>query len=240
MCQGKSMKNKNEIEQFISYFESEIVKISSIESSLYRKLLFTCMLDALSTARFPDNKTNNKIISFLLNCTKSSLLNRVSLIQLNLLLDCILSDQEKRSSLLLPFVRREMKKMKSGHIYRGDDIDPYFNQLDRKATSKEKKALKLTRYVNLFYAYRNEMVHGFKEPAYGMEISNDGSSPYYHGYQTKQWQLVFPSPFFKNLCTEALDGLKEYLYSKDINPYDQYKFLDSWFTTKKLKKLMIT
>lgn len=231
------MKNKDEIEQFITYFEDEIKKVSNMDNPLYKKLLFVCILDALGTARFPNHKTDQKIISFLLDCTKRSELNRVSIVQLSLFLNYTLSVQEKNSSLLLQFVLQEISKMQAGHIYRGHEIDPYYNQLEKKATSKEKKILKLARYVNLFYEYRNEMVHGFKELAYGMEISNDGSSPYYHGYINKPWQLVFPTLFFQILCTEALNGLKKYLEDKDIIPYNQYEFGEMWVKKKKLKKI---
>lgn len=123
---------------------------------------------------------------------------------------------------------------------RGCEIDPYYNQLDKEATPKEKKVLKLARYVNLFYAYRNEMVHGFKEPAHAMEMSNDNSSPYYHGTINGPWELVFPAIFFQLLCSEALNGLKEYLEKTDTNPYDQYEFGDMWVKKSKLDKLMNT
>jgi hypothetical protein len=86
-------------------------------------------------------------------------------------------------------------------------------------------------------SHRNELVHGFKEPAYGMELSDDGTSPYYHSYTTKPWQLVFPAPFFQLLCTEALNGLKQYLVDRDIDPYEMYEFGDMWVKTRKLNKM---
>lgn len=152
-------------------------------------------------------------------------------------MDYTLSDKEKASSQLLQLVRQKISKMEEGNVYRGADIDPFYNQLDKKSTSKEKKILKLARYVNLFYAYRNEMIHGFKKPGYGMEMSDDDSDPYYHSYMNKPWQLVFPTAFFQMLCTDALNGLKEYLESNDITPYDQYEFGDMWVKQKKLDKI---
>jgi len=231
------MKNKGKIDQFFSYFEKQIKEVSSLKNNLYRKILFSCMLDALGTARFPNHNTNRKMISFLLDCSKRSELNRVSLVQLELFLDYMLSNKEKTTSQLLQFVRQERSKMEEGTVYRGHDIDPFYNQLDKKSTLKEKKILRLARYVNLFYAYRNEMVHGFKEPGYGMEMSDDGATPYYHSYINKPWQLVFPAPYFKTLCTDALNGLKDYLENNDINPYDSYEFGDMWVKTKKLNEI---
>jgi len=231
------MKNKHEIESFITYFQEEITKVSSIENNLYKKLLFSCIIDALGTARFPHHDTDQKMISFLLDCSPKAGLNRVSLIQLELFLNYTLSKQEKATSQLLQHVRQETAKMKEGHVYRGHDVDPFYNQLDKKSTSKEKTILKLARYVNLFYAYRNEMVHGFKEPGYPMEISDDDSNPYYHSCINEPWQLVFPPAFFQMLCTNAMNGLKHYLDTNDITPYDQYEFGDMWIKTKKLDKI---
>ena len=231
------MKNKENIDQFVGYFEEQIKEVSSVKNNLYRKILFSCMLDALGTARFPNHETNKKMISFLLDCSKRSELNRVSLVQLELFLNYALSNEEKNTSQLLQFVTQERSKMEEGKIYRGHDIDPFYNQLDKKSTSKEMKILKLARYANLFYAYRNEMVHGFKEPGYGMEMSDDDSNPYYHSYMNAPWQLVFPAPYFKTLCTDALNGLKKYLENHDINPYDNYEFGDMWVKMKKLDKI---
>lgn len=234
------MKNKNKIGQFVNYFEAEIDKVSNVKNPLYKKILFSCMLDTLGIARFPNHNTDQRMISFLLDCTKRSELNRVSLVQLSLFLNYSLSSQERKATQLLQFALQELSKMQAGHVYRGHDVDPYYNQLDKKATSKEKKILKLARYVNLFYAYRNAMVHEFKKPGYGMELSDDGSSPYYHSDMNKQWQLVFPASFFQTLCTEALTGLRKYLEDKDINPYNSYELCDMWVKTKKLNKIINT
>jgi hypothetical protein len=231
------IENEEQIEQFINYFNEEIKKVSIINNRLYCKILFSCMIDALATARFPKHNTNEKIISFLLNCSKSPELNRVSLVQLQFFLNYTLSDKEKVSSQLLQFVLQETSKMKDGNVYKGYDIDSYYNQLDVKATFKEKKILKLARYANLFYEYRNEMIHGFKKSGYGMEMSYDAPSPYYHSYINKPWQLVFPISFFKMICTDALAGLKKYLIDKNVNPYDQYEFGDMWVKRRKLDKI---
>ena len=92
-------------------------------------------------------------------------------------LDYSLLQNEKDSSKLYDFILREMSKMEGFQIYRGCKVDPYYNQLDKEVSGKEKDILKLARYVNLFCAYRNELVDVFKKPAYGMEMSKDWDSP---------------------------------------------------------------
>ena len=234
------MKNKDNIEKFIDYFNEEIKKVAVVENHLYKKVLFACMLDALGIARFPKHKTDERMISFLLNCTTCTDLNRVSLVQANLILNHVLTAHEKASSQLQKMILQEISKMTGSRVYRGNEVDPFYNQIEKIATPKERSVLRLTRYVNLFYAYRNEMVHGFKKPGYGTEMSNEDSKPYYHGLINHPWQLVFPVLFFQNLCEEALKGLRKYLENNDINPYDQYEFGHMWVKSTRLEKLRNT
>lgn len=233
------MKIKEDIAKFIEYFEGAITDVSKVENRLYKKILFACMLDALAIARFPKHNVDERIKSLLLNCTTCTDLNRVSLVQASLYLDHVLSVKEKASSHVVKTISEEISKMRSGHVYKGSDVDPYYSQLENFATEEEKRILKLSRYVDLFYAYRNEMVHGFKVPGYPFEKDTD-DVPYYHGLIGEPWQLVFPLPFFKYLCEEALKGLKKYLEDNNINPYDQYEFGHMWVKSKKLLKIKAT
>ena len=233
------MKIKDDIAKFIEYFQEAITDVSKVDNRLYKKILFACMLDALAIARFPKHNVDERIKSLLLNCTTCTDLNRVSLVQASLHLDHVLSVKEKADSHVFKTILKEISKMRSGHVYKGSDVDPYYSQLEKLATEKEKSILKLSRYVDLFYAYRNEMVHGFKVPGYPFEKNTD-DVPYYHGLIGEPWQLVFPVPFFQYLCEEAIKGLKKYLKDNNINPYDQYEFGHMWIKSKKLLKIKAT
>lgn len=230
------MKKKAGIDRFVDYFEAQIARIGPVQDRLYKKILFACLLDALSIARFPDRQSNDRLICFLLDCCPNAGLNRVSLVQLEKFLNHSLSAEEKENSQLLPHVASEVAKMLHGRIYRGEEVDPYHNRLDSLSTDREKEIAKLARYVRLFYAYRNEMVHGFKDPGHSIEMSDDGKSPYYHGYcgEGKSWQLVFPVQFFEATARETLHGLRNYLESQDIDPYEQYEFGEMWVKSRVL------
>ena len=163
-------------------------------------------------------------------------MTRVSLVQLLFHLDHVLSSHAKKTSKLYYHARQETSKLIEGHFYRGYDVDPLYNDLIKKATVKEIKVLKLARYAELFYAYRNSLVHGFKEPGHAIEMSADGTSPYYHGELNGPWQLCFPVDFFRTICVDGLDNLKKYLRENDINPYIKYEndFSDMWTNPQKL------
>ena len=78
------------------------------------------------------------------------------------------------------------------------------------------------------------MIHEFREPGYGMELSNDESTPYYHSYQDKPWQLVFPVGIFQKVCEGCLANLKKFLLERNTNPYESYEFGDMWIEKDKL------
>lgn len=161
-------------------------------------------------------------------------MTRVSIPQLLFNLDHALEDKEKSTSRLYEHVQQKTNEMISGHFYRGHEVDPHYNDVVSYATAKEKKKLKLARYAELFYTFRNAVVHGFNEPGHCFEMSDDGTNPYYHSELNGPWQLCFPVDYFKGLCSDGLNNLKAYLESEDINPYDSYDFSDMWTNPEKL------
>jgi len=123
--------------------------------------------------------------------------------------------------------RNQVNSWTEGAIIRPSE-DPFFNQIIGLANPDEKPLVMKARYSELFYTYRNCLVHEFREPGYGIEMSVDPSTPYYHGMTNSPWQLVFPLPFIKELCLTCLNGLREYLITNEVNPYDSYGFGSMW------------
>ena len=101
---------------------------------------------------------------------------------------------------------------------------PFLSELEPLAQLSEKCVLSSCRYAELFYTYRNNLVHEFREPGYGIAMSADKDQPYYHGMINGPWQLVFPVGFFARLFAEALEGLETLLVRYDIDPYSQFEF----------------
>ena len=228
------MKHQDDINTYVSYFEEQINKVTDLEDKLYKKILYLCMLDTLGKARYPKHDNQKRIISFLLNYAGSADMTRVSMPQLLFNLDHILKDSAKSTSRLYVYVKQKTDGLISGHFYRGHEVDPFYNEVASYANVKEKKKLKLARYAELFYTFRNQLVHGFNETAHCFEMSSDSTNPYYHSERNGPWQLYFPADYFKSLCTEGLNNLKTYLEDNGINPYERYDFSDMWTDPKKL------
>jgi hypothetical protein len=236
------MSNQSEINEFYQYFSDEIQSISSLNNKLYQKILYACILDTLGLARYPKAKrdTRKRIVSFIRNCSKWGDCDRVSIVQLHLSLKHIYK-QNCGPELQGSNLYTEVSKRFSSQEPRIEN-DPFFNEIINFANIDETKIVKANRYVELFFAYRNALVHSFKEPGYPSETRSD-SEPFYLTWDSRPPSLVFPSNFLKMICNECLCGLKDYLIEKDINPYKIYEkthiFGNIWIDPDRLNKFAI-
>jgi hypothetical protein len=89
--------------------------------------------------------------------------------------------------------------------------------------------IKGCRYAELFYTYRNNLIHEFRAPGYGIEVASDTARPYHRGLQDDGWQLVFPAGFFAFIFASALSGLESYLMARDQD--GDVKALGEYFET---------
>jgi len=87
-------------------------------------------------------------------------------------------------------------------------------------------------HLNLFYEYRNSLIHELREPGYGMEFSESDTEPFYHGMTTddvkQTLELVYPLNFYFRVVRNILKNLHPYLATNRIDPYDCYSFGSSW------------
>jgi hypothetical protein len=99
------------------------------------------------------------------------------------------------------------------------------------ATKTESDLLEQSRHYELFYKYRNFIVHEFREPGYAMETFADGGEePLYHSYigSHPQWRLLYPEGFFRARALGALNSLERFLRDNDINPFARVKDSGDW------------
>ena len=108
---------------------------------------------------------------------------------------------------------------------------------DLAADEQERKLIRDSTHLNLLYAYRNHLIHEFREPGRGMEMDQRDTSPYYHRMthlssngsdETETWELVYPLGFFVTLAESCLLKLKQHLLKNDLDPYSFYEFGTVW------------
>ena len=212
------------IEQFVGYFRDQETKISPVQPILYRKILYATALDPIARAAFGKvGKHRAKSLRLIDELTNWKDRDRVSLPQLCLALE----EKGFVSGSLYTEAKARLERWSPGEVLRLDHSPP-LSELAPFPQPLEKCILSSCRYAELFYTYRNNLVHEFREPGYGIEMSIDKDQPYYHSMIGDPWQLVFPVGFFSRLYAEAIAELEALLVRYDIDPYSQFEFGSRW------------
>lgn len=212
------------IQQFVGYFRDQEAVIASVQPIMYRKLIYAAALDPIARAAFGKvGKHRAKSLRLIDELTNWLDRDRVSLPQLCLALE----DSGHVTSPLFVEARARLKAWCPGEVVRLSK-SPLLSELVPLAHESEKCILASCRYAELYCTYRNNLVHEFREPGYGIEMSADKDQPYYHGMIANPWQLVFPVGFFARLYAEALAELEALLMRYDIDPYSQFEFGSRW------------
>lgn len=226
------------IKDYLDYFQNQLQKIRNLEckkpTDLFRKILYSSLLDALSkTTAHPKKGNRERIVDFIHRFCNWSTCEKVSLPHLLRLLEMVpdpaFSDLRQHVFSILD--KWEEPKL----IYINSDLDykdvmKYWpNDIPKPL---ENIRIEFLQHVNLFYRYRNSLIHESRKPGDGIEFPNM-SEPYYHSMndnKAKQetWELVYPLKFFDSLCDAAIKNLKEYYLKDRIDPYSCYKFGTYW------------
>jgi len=216
----------SEIRQYEAYFEKQIEDIGRVDSRLFRKILYSCVVDTLSKAAFGEQfKIHQKrVVSFIDACSGWKDKDEVSAIQL-----CLMLEQEQQTSSPLYNSLKERTKVWNRGVVRRPADDPVLSDVECIAGQGEKKCVRRARYVELLYTYRNHLVHEFREPGRGLETDVwPPDEPFYHSFIDEGPQLVFPVGFFEKLCKDCLSGLVELLTAQRRSPNDSYGFGSQW------------
>lgn len=217
------MAHRPSIREFIAHFQGQIPTLEAVEPFTYRKILYATALDPLARAAFGNIGHRERIVRLIEELTCWRDCDLVSLPQLQLLL----REHERARYRLFREVNDQLRQWPSGRILR-ISVSPCLDQLLPFADPDEIKLIQKCRYAELFYTYRNNLIHEFREPGYAMEFSSDKDQPYYHSMARHPWQLAFPVGFFAFIYKSALSGLEKYLLYRDQDPYARFDFGSLW------------
>lgn len=211
----KHMTNHQRTEQYCSYFEEQLKQIQKLNDRLHKKVLLLVILDTLSRVRYPDTKGNkDRFITLVKDHIQWPDSSRVSLNQILLL------SPSTNLSELTKFSRVSVGEWKEWE-WPTISVDPFINEIEHLvATAEETKLLHESTHLNLLYAYRNHLIHEFREPGNGMETGQSKPSPHYRPMThiqpdeqktSESWELIYPLGFFVTLAMSCLKNLKQYL-----------------------------
>lgn len=217
---------KRHVEQFIGHFDEAANALRRPGPPLHRKILYATALDPLARAAYGSTLGNKarftRLVRELSGWAHSE---RVSLPQL----EQRLRVEGRHRQKLYRKIRHDLglwdndAKIGLQHSPVADVLVPF-------AQGNENKLISECKYSELFYTYRNSLVHEFREPGYGWDVAGTSSKPFYMSYlgHEGQWELVFPVRFFETLLADTSACLKAYLMKHKINPYKNFQFGSMW------------
>jgi hypothetical protein len=216
------------VEVFIQHFREQGEAIAALPSDLHKKILYCSALDPLARAVFLKRGNHRtRLVHLLTDHTDWSDSGRVSLYQLS----CYLQAKKRtRFRLYREVTRRLNLSPPKKRLLLSNS--PRLSELIAHAAPEEWKPLVLHTYGYLFYTYRNNLIHEYREPGYGTDWSRGGTEPFYTNLSSFGLrELVFPLGFVASLYAQALKGAQSELLKQKINPHKRFDFGSRWGAT---------
>jgi len=226
------------IEKYLKFFRNRLEEIRNLDcghaSDLFRKILYSNLLDSLSkTLAHPRKGNRERIVEFVRISCEWPTCDKISLPHLVRLAEKL---SDRRFSGFRQYSFSLLDQWSYGEVIYLNK-DPDIQDVKRhwpKDMPKPLENIKIEflQHVNLFWRYRNNMVHELRKPGYGIESTGD-AQPFYHSMthsDTNQetWELVYPVKFYDNLCETAINNLNEYYRKNKIDPYSCHIFGTYW------------
>lgn len=225
------------MEYFINYFEVQFNEADSLKADLkdFKKILYFTIIDALSKSIFPSEGNRERIIKFLENIVSWEEGQLFSLPHLYEYFKYLL---EPQFSEIKDFINKKYNHMKHGWVYTVPEIDISISELkkfDRPPIvvlfdKKYNGSLFQFQHLNLFYKYRNSLIHEMKPLGIDNKRVLRQDIPHYLSWidnpsdknsSGEYWHLSYPETFLRNICLKAINQTKEYLVKNGIDPFSE-------------------
>ncbi len=244
------------IERFEGYFHRQLVFIDCVKvdhvddaenhyEQVYKKLLYSAFLDAISKVIYPHKGNRDRVVSFLIkfsdwnDCTKISFPHLARILQIR---------PEPEYEKLREFVFREYTSKWQAQIAKPRYLstDPEFGLVQKLwPPLKEHKGddkipgLKLEelQHSSLFYSYRNSLVHELRPKGDQTPDIWNIDEPYYKHVSIisgardeigQSWELTYPADFFKRIAQASLENTSQYLKRNFLDPFASFDFGAYW------------
>ena len=213
------------VELFIQHFREQGIAIAAVELELHRKILYCSALDPLARAVSGQSGTHrSRLVHLLTNHTAWPDAQRVSLFQLMLHLQA-----KKRTRFRLYREARRRLNLSTPRRRLPLSISPLHAEIATFAALQEEKILRYYTYADLFYTYRNNLIHEYSEPGYGTDWSRKAPEPFYTNLSSfGSRELVFPLTFVAGLYEQALGSVERHFMQQKINPHSRFEFGSHW------------
>jgi hypothetical protein len=234
------------IHSFTSFFENQERLVSSILGGpgvvgassdpeirvvIHKKILYCTILDSLAGIRYQGQNLSNRerFIAFVRDHGGWPEGDMISA--------PILAERLPNTGPPSPLQQHLKTKLSAhdpnaGNTLPSSCFDECRHVLDELAMdSAERNAVAKSQHYELFYKYRNFLVHEFREPGYGAEVlAPEACEPRYHVHLgDPKWRLLYPQGFLCRMIRSALASIRSYFNSAGIDPYTRIKDSSAWY-----------
>jgi hypothetical protein len=236
------MKEKENVENYFKYINEHIKSIESISlehyDEIYKKLLYVSVIDLLSQTVFPNKSPRSRVVSLLKRFSNWKYGYYVSLPHLFRLLQ---KNPDPTFEKLRMFTKRNLEKWGNSELITLDrDLlyDDAKNLWPKNSEYKfpiENISLESLTHYELFYTYRNSLVHELHALSW-LDRKSDEEPFYMHVTSLGDdlepieecWSLNYPITFFRNILSEIIKGVEEYLLHNELDPYAMMNLGHYW------------
>lgn len=237
-------------ESFFNYLKHQLDSIellTSNELKIHKKILYVSFIDTLAGLIYPTYSNRERFTELVRNFGAWKDADKVSSPHL---LRALKLNPDPAYDRIRKLIAESMSEWKEGdQIALDKDLDAavvgtHWPTGKRYEQPVDGAAWVHLKHVELFYAYRNALIHEFRPLGTDLESWPDDSIPYYLScYEiTKKgafselthWDLIYPSVFLKNLTTNILDSTRVHIAQAGIDPIDVMRSGKYW--VKELNK----
>src|ERR1044072_792630 len=214
------------VDTFFGYFRQELDAIESLERLHYRKILVYVFFDTLAKAAFPDVEGNrDRFTRFLNQFSSWPHWELVAAVQLSYQLE----QKGVRNGELSDIVSRLIHGHPPYSVIRAQDEPVMQNLLMHASSDLEKRLIRRSTYLSLFYSLRNYLVHEGREPGGAYEFGRESEPMYMNltrhdeaNRPVESKELLFPYIFMRRLLEECIDKSHAHFSSISRDPRSSF------------------
>jgi len=200
------------------------------QSEVNRMVLLFVLIDSLSVSISPEeNNVRERFKSFIKKFSDWGNNERYSLVQIYY---AIKEGKIEISEDLFVYIEKKIKSKIRGQVF-NPDFDEVLNSpnLIKNNLSKIDKYS----YLELLWRFRNYLIHEFRIPGRGWNIS-DGDEIYYLSVSVDDdiergeytWELIFPIQYINLLVKNSIFNAKKYCLEKELDPSKSFDYNTLW------------
>jgi len=235
------------IEHFISYYRDIINSVEKINigthGSKLKKISYIAAIDGLAKAVTTSNRNRKRFTNAVENYANWDNCKKISLPHLDAVLNLC---EDSNIKDLQNFAHKEMSGWMSGQLIslekdvEHEKLQELFPYDQIKIKSGENVKIEDLKHKNLFYTYRNLLIHEFREHNDPMDCDDENSPIYisttvFEGTkESEHWYLFYPTAFFKMIAKNILDNIEKHLSQNEIDPTENFKSGIYWIDELRL------